>query len=146
MLSVLNQSANITSSSTPLVSSSTLSVATNQARYDNIPMLSIATNDNLLKFKEATRDISPYLAYAKIDPTQRIAIGLSLSNSPPNFTEVECLQWHEFDTNDAYCVINTITSLLLNVGSDVLSYEVFQDFNRFIVEMINTEKEKLLKR
>ena len=99
---MLNQStsfANTASLSTHLVSS-TPSAATNQAQYDKIPMLSIATSDNLLKFKEAIRDISPDLAYAKIDPTQRIVIGLLLSNNPPNFigipyTEVECLQWHE---------------------------------------------------
>ena len=63
-------------------------------------MLTIAISENLLKFKEATRDISSELAFAKIDPTQRIIIGLLLSNNPPNFTgvpytEVECQQWHE---------------------------------------------------
>ena len=51
MSTVLNQStssSNVTSSSTPLLS-------TNQAHYDKISMLSIATSDNLLKFKDATK-------------------------------------------------------------------------------------------
>ena len=38
--------------------------------YGDIPMLTIATSDNLLMFKNATRDISPKLTYAKINPTQ----------------------------------------------------------------------------
>ena len=48
-------------------------------RYQEI--LSIATSDNLLKFKKATKDISPDLKYAKRDPTQRVDIGLLLSNN-----------------------------------------------------------------
>ena len=45
-----------------------------------------------------------------------------------------------FDINDANCVINTITSVLQNVGSDVLPFEASQDFNQnSLVEGLNTK-------